>query len=140
MPRGQHLPEVIVELAGNRAALRLLRLDQLARQRLQLLRSSPQLLLGVLVLGDVGIGSVRAHRPPALVVNDRGAAEDPVHCAVGPDDAVLDLLRSCTVLQLFAAAHDPAAVVGMDGLDVVLHPRAFAPVVAEEEAPIRFRV
>src|SRR5260221_1658221 len=75
---GEHLPEVIVELAGNPASLCLLRLDQLARQRLQLLRSSPQLLLGALALRDIGIGSKRAQGPAGLVADDRGAAEDPV--------------------------------------------------------------
>ena len=34
---GQHLAEIVVELTGDRAALGLLRLDQLSRQRLQLL-------------------------------------------------------------------------------------------------------
>src|SRR5437764_1418677 len=48
LQRGEHLSKVIVQLAGDGAALRFLRLDQLARQCLLLPRAARELLFGQL--------------------------------------------------------------------------------------------
>jgi hypothetical protein len=62
LQRGEHLTEVIMELASDSATLRLLCLDQFARQRLELLRPASQLLLGDLAISDIGMGAVRTQQ------------------------------------------------------------------------------
>ena len=105
-----------------------------------LLRPPGQLRLCKLALGDVGVRAVRADQPSGLIADHRGATEDPAHAPIGPDDAVVDVTGPGAGEELPAPPPHRVTVVGMDCLDVVLEPRAFAPVVAEEQPPIRFGV
>src|SRR5260221_122160 len=102
-----------------RAALGLVRVDQLARQGFELSGASRQLFLGTLALGDVGVGSVHADRPAGRIADHGGAAKDPVQTAVGPDDAVLDVAGPGAVEHLAALAYDPVTVVRMHRVEIV---------------------
>ncbi|KAF5030364.1 hypothetical protein DSECCO2_638880 [anaerobic digester metagenome] len=125
---GKVLGHVVVEVPGDAGPLGLLGLEERARQ-------FSHVLLGLLELGDVGIGADEARHPPRGVAHGLAAHEDPAHAAVAREHALL----AHVFLRVPGGpggefAPDPFAVLGMDMRKPGVEPRRHAGVgvVAEQ--------